>query len=230
MSLAKDMKLALDHFRNASKRRRASETVLAAYVLMAVAACGYDARFAVCVVRCTRGTGCPEGLTCGSENLCRPPGDTCGSDGEILDAVPACVNLGDPIIDLAVFKLATADAYIDAGGVASHGNDDDDGTRWTASSDGAAGHWWQVDLGAAHLLTSINTLWEYDGVNYKYDVSISSDGTNFTVAIDQTADTRTARARTDAFPSGTCTRFVRITKTDTTGYWAILYTVNVMGR
>lgn len=85
-------------------------------------------------------------------------------------------------------------------------------------------------MGAPHLLTSLSTLWEMEGIDYRYYVSISSDGTDFTLAIDQTADTRAARARTDMFPSSTCARFVRITKTDTTGYWAILYTVNVMGR
>lgn len=37
----------------------------------------------------------------------------------------ACMNFGDPIVDLAVFQPATADAYIDAGGLPSHVNDID---------------------------------------------------------------------------------------------------------
>ena len=203
---------------------------LGACVLMALEACGYDAQFAACVVRCTQNTGCPNELVCGSENLCRPPGETCGTDGGTpdgdVDAFPACMNFGDPIIDLALMKPADADGMLQP---ASNANDGNDGTRWN-TGDGTPGHWWQVDLGADYLLESVNTLWEYDGVNFRYFVSISLDGTSFTPVIDKTADTRTARARTDMFPTPTCTRFVRITKTDTTGYWAILYTVNVMGR
>jgi len=202
--------------------------LVCACLLMALAACGYDARFAACAVRCTQSSGCPGELVCGSENLCRPPGETCSYDGG-RDAASACMNFGNPIIDLALNKPARADGEIDAGGLAKNGNDGNDGTRWN-TGDGTPGHWWDVDLGADHLLESVNTLWEYDGVNYKFYVSISSDGTNFTTAIDRTADARTARARMDMFPGGTCTRYVRITKTDTTGYWAILYTVKVMGR
>ena len=208
----------------------AVRTSIVACVLIVLVACSYDAQFAACVVQCTQSTGCPNEFVCGSESLCRPPGESCGTDGGTIegdrDAGPACTNDSDPIIDLALMKPTDADGMLQ---LASNANDGNDGTRWNAG-DGTPGHWWQVDLGADHLLESINTLWEYDGVVFRYFVSISSDGTNFTTTIDKTADTRTTRARTDVFPSGTCTRFVRITKTDTTGYWAILYSVNVMGR
>jgi hypothetical protein len=36
--------------------------------------------------------------------------------------------------------------------------------------------------------------------------------------------------RRNAFPNTPCATFVRIVKTDTTGYWANLYTVNVVVR
>lgn len=207
--------------------------VLVACVLM-LGACGYDAQFAACVVRCTQSSGCPSDLVCGSESLCRPPEETCGADGGPpdgdVDAVPVCMNVGDPIVDLALNQPPQADQSRSANENAQKANDGNDtSTRWS-SADGTPGHWWQVDLGKNHLLESVNTLWEYDGVNFRYFVSISLDGASFTTVIDKTADTRTARARTDMFPTPTCTRFVRITKTDTTGYWAILYTVNVLGR
>jgi hypothetical protein len=140
------------------------------------------------------------------------------------------MNFGDPIIDLALDQPAQADQIRSANDNASKANDGNDtSTRWS-SADGTPGHWWLVDLGSDRLLDSINTLWERGDVAYRYFVSISSDGETFTTAINKTTDTATARARTDLFPSGTCTRYVRITKTDTTGWWAILYTVNVMGR
>lgn len=202
--------------------------VLVTAIAIGLSACAYDVSYGDCAVRCTTASGCPDGLSCGPEGLCRVAGaEACALDG---DAAPACMNFGDPIVDLALNQPAQADEEIDSPGArAKNANDGNGATRWS-TDEGAPGHWWMVDLGSGRLVESINTLWEMDGVNFKFDVSISSDGTNFTTAIDQTADTRTTRSRTDAFPGGTCTRFVRITKTDTTGYWAILYTVNVMGK
>lgn len=199
--------------------------VAAGFALVAPAACSYDVRLTDCTIRCAADeTLCPDGMTCGSENLCRPSGAS-----EACDGGNACMNVGDPLVDLALGRTVWADQVIDAGGVAENANDGNDATRWNAG-DSVPGHFWVVDLGADRLLTSVNTLWEVEGINYQYDVSISSDGTVFTVAIDNTADTRTARARTDTFSVSTCTRFVRIRKTDVTSYWSILYTVNVMGR
>lgn len=47
---------------------------LATYLTTLLAACGYDATFDDCEVRCAADAGCPEGTTCGSEGLCRAPG------------------------------------------------------------------------------------------------------------------------------------------------------------
>jgi hypothetical protein len=201
-----------------------------AIVTIALSACAYDASYGDCAVHCTADTGCPDGMTCRSQNLCRPSSATAACDGVPDSGVSSCTNLGDPIVDLALLKPTNADRIADSTHAASKANDGDASTSWN-TGDATPGHWWLVNLGADHLLTSINTLWEYDDIHYyQYAVSISSDGTNFTTAIDETADTRTARARTDMFPAATCARFVRITKTDATGYWAILFTVNVMGK
>jgi formylglycine-generating enzyme len=45
--------------------------------VIVLTACAYDASFTDCTVRCS--TGCPDGLTCGAEGLCREPGaiETC---------------------------------------------------------------------------------------------------------------------------------------------------------
>lgn len=198
-------------------------------VAAAFSACSYDASFDDCAIQCSLDIGCPEGFSCGVEGICRPPGAMGSCDLPDGGGLPSCMNLADPIVDLALFKPAEADQIRSANEDASKADDGSESTRWS-SADGTPGHWWLVDLGADHLLTSITTKWEYNAVNYRYDVSISSNGTDFAVAIDETADTRVDQVRTDMFPDPTCTRFVRIRKTDTTGYWAILYTVNVMGR
>lgn len=193
---------------------------LVAMISTVIASCGYDATY-------YEGTTCSTGVCPGELECCN---GVCASGTCVDSSLPACMNVSDPIIDLALNQPAQADTEIDSPGArAQNANDGSDGSRWSAP-DGTPGHWWLVDLGSDRLLDSINTLWELDGVNFTFYVSTSSDGMTFTTAINNTADTRTVRARTDMFPSGTCARYVRITKTDTTGWWAILYTVNVMGR
>ena len=59
--------------------------VLAA-ITIALSACAYDASYGDCAVQCTTDSGCPDGLTCGAEGLCRaaeaeacqPPNDGTG--------------------------------------------------------------------------------------------------------------------------------------------------------
>ena len=48
--------------------------LLAVTITLTVAACAYDARFNDCAISCSAATGCPSGLSCGSEGLCRTPG------------------------------------------------------------------------------------------------------------------------------------------------------------
>lgn len=48
--------------------------MLSAAFSMAIVACTYDASFEDCEVRCTDDSGCPEGLQCRAEGLCRTPG------------------------------------------------------------------------------------------------------------------------------------------------------------
>jgi formylglycine-generating enzyme len=59
-------------------------------ILMALAACTYDASFSDCAISCSTTSGCPSDLTCGSEGLCRPP-DMTESCATILggDAAPS---------------------------------------------------------------------------------------------------------------------------------------------
>jgi formylglycine-generating enzyme len=70
-------------------------------VLLAITSCGYDASFEDCTISCSAATGCPDGLACGSEGLCRTSGTstTCaailgdaGTDAPIA-TFPSCVGL-----------------------------------------------------------------------------------------------------------------------------------------
>lgn len=79
---------------------RVTVVQLVAYLALFVSAsCAYGARFEDCAVRCDVSSGCPNGLDCGSEGLCRTDGATAacaaaGSDAGSDAAPPAsCVGL-----------------------------------------------------------------------------------------------------------------------------------------
>ncbi len=65
--------------------------LIGAAISIALIACGYEASFEDCAVRCD-GSECPEGLACGNEGLCRSPGasQTCAA---VLGTRPSCENL-----------------------------------------------------------------------------------------------------------------------------------------
>jgi hypothetical protein len=75
---------------------------------------------------------------------------------------------------------------------AEHAADGNVSTRWCAPGD-ELGHWWQVDLGKAEKLSGVRITWEYDHVNYRYNVEGSADGQRWrmlsnqsqTVSLDQ---------------------------------------------
>jgi formylglycine-generating enzyme required for sulfatase activity len=68
--------------------------------LLLVAACAYDTRFNDCTISCTN-AGCPDGLECREEGLCREPGETdscakvLGTNASCLDLAPTCGPNGD---------------------------------------------------------------------------------------------------------------------------------------
>jgi hypothetical protein len=86
------------------------------------------------------------------------------------------------------------------------------GTRWCAA-DGQP-HYWQVDLGAVHVLQRVEIDFEYptqaDGESYGYVVTVSNDGTTFSAGIDQSANAATTPTQTAMFPANTSGRHVRI--------------------
>jgi len=134
------------------------------------------------------------------------------------------------VAELALGKTVSADSS-ETLNPATAGNDGSKTTRWCAAN-GTVGHYWTVDLGSAHALTSVEIDWEFDNRAYGYTVGTSMDGTTFTEAVD-----RTANATMEAFstvPLAVTARHVRITATalpalpSTT--WASFWEVRVFGR
>ena len=64
-----------------------------ALLLAALTSCAYDAHFEDCAVRCTTDVGCPIGLTCEAEGLCRTHGATEETCAAVLETFPSCVEL-----------------------------------------------------------------------------------------------------------------------------------------
>jgi beta-galactosidase len=127
--------------------------------------------------------------------------------------------------NLAQGKTASADSAQTANPVAS-GNDGSTTTRWCAN-DGNLNHWWKVDLGASHALTGSEVMWEF-ARNYKYKVEVSTDNTNWTMAVDKTANASTAQTQNDPFTA--TARYVRITVTGlAASTWASFFEFRVFG-
>ena len=63
-----------------------------AAISIALCACTYDASYGDCAVKCTNDTGCPDGLTCGTEGLCRMPGESQTCTTSAIGA-PSCNDL-----------------------------------------------------------------------------------------------------------------------------------------
>jgi len=117
---------------------------------------------------------------------------------------------------------------------ASHGNDAMTATRWCAANS-AVGHYWTLDLGAVHTLSRFEVMWEYPtsavGLPYGYVISVSTDGTTFTTAIDRTTNTDVMQTQSSDFPPATTGRHVRITASVLpTGAWASFFEARVFGQ
>jgi PKD repeat protein len=83
--------------------------------------------------------------------------------------------------------------------------DSDSNTRW--SSDWKDNQWWQVDLGASRSIDAVELNWENAYASH-YTVSTSTDGSNFTVAADETISQ--SGLHTTNFTARTA-RYVRVT-------------------
>lgn len=143
-------------------------------------------------------------------------------------AAPATTPITHPNpINLALNKTASADSSQSAN-PASNGNDSSTTTRWCAN-DGNTGHWWKVDLGSnVNITGGTQVMWEKSGA-YKYKIETSTDNTNWSLKVDNTANTTVAQNQTDTFLA--TARYIRITVTGLpSGAWASFYDFKVFGE
>jgi len=129
--------------------------------------------------------------------------------------------------NLALNKPTTASTQFSAAYAASMATDNDPiNTRWCAIN-GTQGQWLMVDLGAVYSLKGSLVKWESNGV-WQYKIESSTDGTNWMVVVNQTANTVPAQTYNDNFVNQA--RYIRITATtNQPGHWASIYDFEVFG-
>ncbi len=116
---------------------------------------------------------------------------------------------GGTTVEKAQGKPATASSTEGAAwAVAASANDGNTATRW--SSNFTNNQWWQVDLGSATAVSSVNVdfcTWAWPAT---YTVSTSLDGTSWTVVANETLTSGGSKIKTSTFTQTTA-RYVRIT-------------------
>lgn len=128
--------------------------------------------------------------------------------------------------DLASGKTVTASS-IQTGNIPENAVDSDGDTRWVAE-DSSYPQWLTIDLGEMYFLSSVDIDWYSDGGRYyRYTVSVSMDGVNYTTLVNRTDNTRSGEVKDTLYQ--TKARYVRIDVTGASAGWAALYEVKVNG-
>ena len=171
------------------------------------------------------GTAPSSGGATGSGGTAPSSGGATGAGGAKPDA--ATPDSGAPLVNLSLNKPVTASSQ-QGGKEAPRGNDGSLTTSFCPSSN-ALPAWWRVDLGAVHLLAKTDINFEKPTSYYKYKIDVSSDDTNWTTVVDQTANTsRNGVTLTDTFSAQA--RYVRITIVGiSTNDWGCFWEFTVWG-
>ncbi|HWI05897.1 MAG TPA: discoidin domain-containing protein, partial [Solirubrobacteraceae bacterium] len=88
---------------------------------------------------------------------------------------------------------------------ADKANDGDSSTRWNSARD-PDNQWWQVDLGSARTVDTVELNW-HSNYAKTYEILTSTDGTNFTRVASVSLDV--AGLKRTTFPA-TSARYVRV--------------------
>lgn len=132
---------------------------------------------------------------------------------------------GEPPVDKALGRPATASSSYDSASVPDRANDGNLTTRWD-SAQGRDRGWWQVDLGAERQVDRVRVNWE-DAYASRYTIATSTNGTTFTKAAEVALTRR--EDHTVTFPARTA-RYLRITGLERgTQYGISFWDVNVHG-
>ena len=133
----------------------------------------------------------------------------------------AAVSVGNIALGRPAFASSQEDEH-----PVQHGNDGNSTTRWCAV-DGSILQWWEVDLGAMAVITNTQVLWEHNSI-YHYKIEVSSNNTNWAMAVNRTTNSTLDQANSDNFSA--TGRFVRITLTGLEpGSWSSFYEFQVFG-
>ena len=111
---------------------------------------------------------------------------------------------------------------------AKNATDGDETTRWCASG-GSLPQWLRIDLQQTYAISAFEILWENPASVYKYRIETSVDGLNWTVAVDQTANTAVNGAA-ELQTADAVGRYVRLTVTGIDNGWASLFELRVIPK
>ncbi|MCD9025851.1 discoidin domain-containing protein [Cohnella silvisoli] len=105
---------------------------------------------------------------------------------------------------------------------------DGNAATWWSAGNGNANNWWQVDLGRSYNLSGSELEFLDNTRIWKYKVEVSSDNTNWTMVMDQTANTSSEQTQTHHYSAAA--RYVRVTVTETPGTaWTAFSEFRVFG-
>ncbi|MCB0872870.1 MAG: discoidin domain-containing protein [Thermoleophilia bacterium] len=124
------------------------------------------------------------------------------SDGKATSTDTVEVTAGRP--NLAPAGTASASSVEVASFAAANANDNNASTRWSAAVEPDT--WWQVDLGTAQPVDTVEVAWEAAYAS-QYEIQTSTDGTTFTTAA--TVNLSAAGVQRTTF-TGRTARYVRI--------------------
>ncbi len=121
--------------------------------------------------------------------------------------------------NIALNKPTTASSKKSQINDSSYGNDGNNMTFWCAK-DAENGHWWQVDLGEVYDISGTSITFCHEA-NYKYVLSVSTDGVNWETAVNDTGQIERFIYRENNFTASA--KYVRIVFTTLqSGIWASL--------
>lgn len=127
-----------------------------------------------------------------------------------IDVYEAPLVIDDEIKLISEGKPATASSE-DPAHPASHGNDGNSGTRWSAN-DTQTGHTWSLDLGKNFSIRQLEVAFEHPDKVYQYKLEVRDAGNpNWITVVDRTKNTEAGAAIVNDF--GSLGRYVRLTIT-----------------
>ncbi|MFD0619082.1 endo-alpha-N-acetylgalactosaminidase family protein [Paenibacillus sp. GCM10027629] len=119
--------------------------------------------------------------------------------------------------NIALRKPATASSQ-QSGNTAAMGNDGLTSTRWCVSNPSTE-QWWKVDLSTQYDVTGSKITWETASSTMKYKIEVSTDGENWTTAVDKWSTPVTQSITEDTWTAKNV-QFIKVTALGVDPAWA----------